>query len=200
MKALDESKTRKRLRPCAAARQPYCTEILTLLVCVSVPDIAVTDIGDVNGLNAAPHPVALATMAINPRTKTMPRYLLRLRKPGPSRQSANTKPPVGRPHRIATVGALALLAAVIVNVLVSGEPEGVTLAGENEHVTPVGKPVHPNVMGELKPLSGVTVMAAVVDEPWGTIIVGLLKASVKSVLLSAYCAVVEKPGTVATAV
>ena len=85
-------------------------------------------------------------------------------------------------------------------MLVSGEPEGVTLAGENEHVTPVGKPVHPNVMGELKPLSGVTVMAAVVDEPWGTIIVGLLKASVKSVLLSAYCAVVEKPGTVATAV
>jgi hypothetical protein len=47
---------------------------------------------------------------------------------------------------------------VMLTVLVTGAPLGVTLAGEKVQVAPVGNPEHPRLMGELKPPAGVNVI------------------------------------------
>jgi hypothetical protein len=86
---------------------------------------------------------------------------------------------------------------VTVTVLVSAAPAGVRLAGEKEHAAPSGNPVHARVTDELKPLSGVTDMVAVPDDPSITVSDGSFTDRLKSVLVRLNWAVVEKPGTVA---
>jgi len=51
-----------------------------------------------------------------------------------------------------------------VTVVVTAEPEGVTVAGLKPQLTPVGNPEHAKLTAALNPLLGVTVTVAVADE------------------------------------
>ena len=51
-----------------------------------------------------------------------------------------------------------------------GDVEGVTVEGEKLHVAPAGKPEQANDTNALNPFEGVTVMVAVPDCPWFTVI------------------------------
>lgn len=171
--------------------------MLMVLLCWRVPKVAVTETIEVNGLKLE-QPVVIEKTATTIKMTRAPRYFLRRRATGAKRQNAATRPPLERPQSIAVEVVVASLAAVMVRVLMIAEPEGVSVAGLNEQVTPTGNPVHPRVTVELKPLSGVTVIVAVPVEPRITVMEELFRPEVKSVLVKLNCAVVEKPGTVAT--
>ena len=142
----------------------YCTERLTLLLCVSDPEAAVTVTEDVNGWKLPPQPFAETSANARARSMKTPRRLPRRRNPGTSRQSASAIPPTEMCLSIADE-KLALLAALIVTTPVTGAPFGVTEVGEKVQVTPSGNPVHPKATAELNPLSGEIVTFTVADEP-----------------------------------
>jgi hypothetical protein len=59
--------------------------------------------------------------------------------------------------------------AEIVSWVVAAVPDGVTVAGANEHVAPVGNPEHTKLTGELKPFWGVTDSVTVPVAPESTV-------------------------------
>src|SRR5580658_4469311 len=145
-------------------RQIYCTVMEMGVECVSVPDVAVTLMLDVNAVKP-PQPVAEKPKTPSASNIRKLKSFLRRRRPGVKKQNATMSPPAGTARNIAVDVDLASLAAVTVRVLVSEEPAGVREAGENAHVTPVGRPVQASVTAELNPLNGAMVTVAVPDEP-----------------------------------
>jgi hypothetical protein len=160
----------------------YFTEMLIVLVCCNVPDVAVIVTPELNGVKEA-HPEIVDSTATALVSASTPMNFLRRRLPGTTRHNTSVSPPPGRPNRSAIVNVVALSAAVIVSVLVTCPPAGVTVAGENEQVTPTGSPVHASTTGELKPLSGVTVTVAVAVDPCMTVTDELSTPNVKLVLV-----------------
>jgi len=73
----------------------------------------------------------------------------------------NTDKNVNRDRFIAALFA----GAVIVNVLVTAPPAGVTVAGLNAHVAPTGNPEHAKLTAALNPFAGVTVSIVVAVPP-----------------------------------
>ena len=73
-----------------------------------------------------------------------------------------------------------LFALLIESVVCTGPPEGVTLAGENAHVTAPDPPLHANETAWLKPFTGVTVRVVVPLSTDPTVTFVMPEATVKS--------------------
>lgn len=68
------------------------------------------------------------------------------------------------PRRLAAGWAIADAVPEKVTVVVTADPEGVTVAGLKLQLTPVCRPEHAKLTAELKPLLGVIVTVAVAEE------------------------------------
>ena len=79
----------------------YCTARLMLLLCVKVPDVAVTVTDDEKGWKLPPQPFAVITATARARSMKMPSRFLRRRMPGPIRQYASASPLPLAPSSIA---------------------------------------------------------------------------------------------------
>ena len=67
--------------------------------------------------------------------------------------------PSGAPWGTCIGASAASVEAIIVTVLMTGAPLGVTLAGEKLQVMPLGNPVQVRLIGRLNPFSGIKVTA-----------------------------------------
>ena len=169
-------------------------------MCDKDPEVAVTATDEEKEWKLEPQPFAEQRASTTARNMKIPRRFLRRRKPGTSRQRAKASEPPETRRSIADDELLALPATLIHRALESGDPAGVRVAGEKAHVTPAGGLAQVKVMGALKPLSGAMVMLVAPSEPCWTLSEELLRAKLKSVLVSVNCAVPEKPETEATTV
>jgi hypothetical protein len=133
------------------------------VVCRSDPDVAVTVTIEVTGCGGAdepfedpppPHPLSghkAAALTINSKISWKRDRLFQKTQRSPIARSERGSNGLGPCLR-----AAAVVDTVIVTVVETGEPDGVTIAGEKLQAVPAGSPEQLNETAASKPLSGVT--------------------------------------------
>jgi hypothetical protein len=153
----------------------YFSVSVKVVLCVRVPDVAVTVTVETVDFDVPPQPLITAA-PMTPRSRTLNRRIQR-RLPLPMKQntSARTAGSRGTPCLIAAAEDV----SETVSVDVAGDPAGVTEVGENVHVVPDGRPEQAKVTALENPFCGVMVTTSVAELPELTVSEGEASVRVK---------------------